>query len=338
MNLHRPTLTGNSSQDLNSTQGTERDYTMRNSLSPNRQIGTRHALAAVSALMLLSFGAVAQEATDETAAAPAASELSTDLGELDTSIPGLEDPAAAAEPAVTAFDAAPATSAEATEAGEEHGEAFSMQALWTEGDIVARSTLIMMILMSLATWYIVGTKYVDQMSLMRQSRKLRDFWSSDSIADGLDSLGKRNAFAGIAHAAMSVSQDDERGLQAQISASNRMSHRVVQSVEGVNQRLSAGMAVLATVGSISPFVGLFGTVWGIVNALIAIGVSGQASIDKVAGPVGEALYMTAIGLFVAVPAVVAYNMLGRRNKVIQDMARHFALDLEQLFTRVPVKV
>jgi len=309
---------------------------MLNALRPNHQTGARRALIAAGALLLLSFGAAAQETTDETAAAaPAASELSSDLGTLDTSIPGLEETSVAAEPATTAtFDAAPAESAEA--AGEE--EAFSMQALWTEGDIVARSTLIMMVLMSLATWYIVATKYVDQMSLLRQSRKLRDFWSSDSVAEGLDSLGKRNAFAGIAQAAMSVSQDDERGLQSHISATNRVSHRVVQSVEGVNSRLSAGMAVLATVGSISPFVGLFGTVWGIVNALIAIGVSGQASIDKVAGPVGEALYMTAIGLFVAVPAVVAYNLLGRRNKVIQDTARHFALDLEQLFTRVPVKV
>ena len=327
--LTRP-LPCNSSQLPFSTHCTERDYTMRHSINP-----ARHALAAVSALMLLSFGATAQEATDETAAAPAATELTTDLGALDTSIPGLEETTVAAEPA--AFEAAPAAPEATGEAAEEE-HAFSMQALWTEGDIVARSTLIMMVLMSLATWYIVATKYVDQMSLLRQSRKLRDFWTSDSVAEGLESLGKRNAFAGIAHAAMSVSQDDERGLQSHISATNRVSHRVVQSVEGVNSRLSSGMAVLATVGSIAPFVGLFGTVWGIVNALIAIGVSGQASIDKVAGPVGEALYMTAIGLFVAVPAVVAYNMLGRRNKVIQDTARHFALDLEQLFTRVPVKV
>jgi biopolymer transport protein ExbB len=333
MNEPAHPLPCNSSQLPSSTHCTERNDTMRHPINP-----ARHALAAVSALMLLSFGAAAQEATDETAAAPAATELTTDLGALDTSIPGLEETAVAAEPASTAaFEAAPAATDEPA-AAEEEGEAFSMQALWTEGDIVARSTLIMMVLMSLATWYIVATKYVDQMSLLRQSRKLRDFWSSDSVAEGLDSLGKRNAFAGIAQAAMSVSQDDERGLQAHISATNRVSHRVVQSVEGVNSRLSSGMAVLATVGSISPFVGLFGTVWGIVNALIAIGVSGQASIDKVAGPVGEALYMTAIGLFVAVPAVVAYNLLGRRNKVIQDTARHFALDLEQLFTRVPVKV
>lgn len=292
----------------------------------------RHAFLSIGALMVIMGGAQAQApATDPAAAATEQSEFATDLGSLDTSIPGLET---AAE-----TEAAPAplqtTAAEAEEGGH---EAFSIQALWTEGDIVARSTLIAMIIMSIATWYIVATKVVDQMGLQRQARKLGEFWASDSINQGLEHLGERNAFAGIAHAAMSVSQDGERGLQSQISTSNRMSHRVVQSVEGINHRLSTGMAVLATVGSIAPFVGLFGTVWGIVNALIAIGVSGQASIDKVAGPVGEALYMTAIGLFVAVPAVVFYNMLGRRNKVIQDTARHFALDLEQLFSRVPVKV
>lgn len=291
----------------------------------------RFALAAATAFAFCALGAVAQETTEDTA--PAATELSTDIGGVDTSIPGLEP----AEPVLTEVAGVEPVAAEAV-AEEGHSEAFSMQALWTEGDIVARSTLIAMIIMSIATWFIVTTKFVDQMALSRQSRKLRAFWEADTVDDGLANLGKNNAFADIAHAAMSVSQDGERGLQAKISSSNRMSHRVVQATEGINHRLLSGMAVLATVGSISPFVGLFGTVWGIVNALIAIGVSGQASIDKVAGPVGEALYMTAIGLFVAVPAVIFYNLLGRRNKVIQDTARHFAVDLEQLFTRNSVKV
>ncbi len=300
--------------------------------TPARNFGLRHAITAFGALMIVMGSAHAQEPpADPAAAATSQSEMATDIGALDTSIPGLEP---AAEP-----EAAPAPVAAEAVAEEEGGhEAFSIQSLWTEGDVVARSTLIAMIIMSLATWYIVVTKVVDQMALNRQARKLGDFWASDSVNQGLEQLGERNAFAQIAHAAMSVAQDGDRGLQSQISASTRMSHRVVQSVEGINHRLSTGMAVLATVGSISPFVGLFGTVWGIVNALIAIGVSGQASIDKVAGPVGEALYMTAIGLFVAVPAVIFYNMLGRRNKDIQDTARHFALDLEQLFSRVPVKV
>lgn len=294
----------------------------------------RFAFAAASALFFCAFGAAAQEPVDETA--PAASELTSDFGDIDTAIPGLE-PTESVAP--EAMDAEPVAT-EATEEAEEGAgvEAFSMQALWTHGDVVARSTLISMILMSIATWFIVATKFVDQMSLSGQARKLRGFWEADNVDDGLDALGKNNAFAGIATAAMSAANEGERGLQSKINVSNRMSHRVVQSVEGINHRLLSGMAVLATVGSISPFVGLFGTVWGIVNALIAIGVSGQASIDKVAGPVGEALYMTAIGLFVAIPAVIFYNLLGRRNKVIQDTARHFAVDVEQLFTRNAVKV
>lgn len=305
-------------------------FAIPNSLARN----ARFALAAVGTLMFCVSGATAQEATPE--ADPAeASELSTDLGSLDTAIPGLEEAAPAAEAPV-----APAPVANDAAAEEEEGghDAFSIQSLWTEGDIVARSTLISMILMSLATWYIAATKYVDQTTLLRQARKLGDFWASGTVDQGLEALGEKNTFAGIAHAALSASEEGERGLQAHISKDNRMSHRVIQAVEGIQNRLSSGMTVLATVGSVSPFVGLFGTVWGIVNALIAIGVSGQASIDKVAGPVGEALYMTAIGLFVAVPAVIFYNLLGRRNKIIQDTARHFALDLEQLFTRAPVKV
>lgn len=301
------------------------------SFAPTTKTRTaRFAFAAATALAFCVFGAVAQEPTDEEA--PAATELTTDIGSVDTSIPGLEPAEAVVAEAVAQEPAGEEAAAEG------HSEAFSMQALWTEGDIVARSTLIAMIIMSVATWFIVTTKFVDQMALSRQARKLRDFWEADTVDDGLANLGKNNAFADIAHAAMSVSQDGERGLQSKISSANRMSHRVVQATEGINHRLLSGMAVLATVGSISPFVGLFGTVWGIVNALIAIGVSGQASIDKVAGPVGEALYMTAIGLFVAVPAVIFYNLLGRRNKVIQDTARHFAVDLEQLFTRNSVKV
>ncbi|MGH8286210.1 MAG: MotA/TolQ/ExbB proton channel family protein, partial [Steroidobacteraceae bacterium] len=98
-------------------------------------------------------------------------------------------------------------------------------------------------------------------------------------------------------------------------------------VDEVNSKLQSGMPFLATVGSTAPFVGLFGTVWGILNALIAIGIAGQASIDKVAGPVGEALIMTALGLAVAVPAVMGYNWLLRRNKAVQDALRNFASDL-----------
>ena len=184
--------------------------------------------------------------------------------------------------------------------------------------------------MSIGSWYIVVVKFLDQNKLFDNAKKLGEFWEASSVDDGLNQLGAKNAFRDIADSAVQVAQSGDTGLMGRISRTNRMSHKVVQAVEGINNRLSNGMSFLATVGAVSPFIGLFGTVYGIVNALIAIGISGQASIDKVAGPVGEALYMTAIGLFVAVPAVIFYNLLGRRNKTLQDTARHFAVDVEQL--------
>jgi biopolymer transport protein ExbB len=307
----------------------------------SRQHAPAKFLAATFAALFLAFApaALAQEPDPATPPAEttegAVEEGAIDAtGGVDTSIPGLSE--------VAPVEEAPAVAAEAVEAEgeEEEGgvEAFSIQSLWTEGDIVAKITLILMILMSIGSWYIVITKFLDQNRLFGNAKKLGDFWEASSVDDGINQLGSKNAFRDIADSAVQAAQSGDSGLMGRISRTNRMSHRVVQSVEGINNRLSGGMAFLATVGAISPFVGLFGTVYGIVNALIAIGISGQASIDKVAGPVGEALYMTAIGLFVAVPAVIFYNLLGRRNKTLQDTARHFAVDVEQLLTAPTTKV
>src|SRR6202044_1053171 len=135
----------------------------------------------------------------------------------------------------------------------------------------------------------------------------------------------------------------EDGLRAASHHDGRLTDRIdlhewitmslQRAVDGINSKLQSGLGLLATVGSVSPFVGLFGTVWGILNALVGIGIAGQASIDKVAGPVGEALIMTAIGLFVAVPAVMGYNWLLGRNKSLQDSLRNFASDLHAYLVR-----
>jgi biopolymer transport protein ExbB len=209
-------------------------------------------------------------------------------------------------------------------------DAFSLQGMWAQGDIVARSTLILMVLMFAGTVYIAATKAVDQTILIGQAKRIAAFWDANTLDEGLDVLGRNNAFRNIAEGAIAQANSAQAGLGARIGRSDRMSHQVGIELERVNSRLQAGMAFLATVGSIAPFVGLFGTVWGIVNALIRIGTSGDPSIEKVAGPVGEALIMTAIGLFVAVPAVIFYNLLGRRNKSISDAARHFAFDVDKL--------
>lgn len=295
----------------------------------SRQHAPAKFLAATIAAFFLAFSPVAM--AQEPAAAPAETtevapvDGAVDaLGDVDTSIPGLTETA-------TAEEAAPVETAAEGEAVEGEGfEAFSIEHLWTDGDIVARTTLVIMVLMSIGSWYIVVVKFLDQNKLFDNAKKLGEFWEASSVDDGLNQLGAKNAFRDIADSAVQVAQSGDTGLMGRISRTNRMSHKVVQAVEGINNRLSNGMSFLATVGAVSPFIGLFGTVYGIVNALIAIGISGQASIDKVAGPVGEALYMTAIGLFVAVPAVIFYNLLGRRNKTLQDTARHFAVDVEQL--------
>jgi biopolymer transport protein ExbB len=241
--------------------------------------------------------------------------------------PAVPAPEVAAPPADTA--AAP-TDEEGGKGDANMSSKFSIQNIWVEGDVVAKTTLVLMVIMFAGTIYIASTKAVDQTILLGQAKKIPAFWDANTLDEGLDVLGRNNAFRNIAEGAIAQANSAQAGLGARIARGDRMSHQVGIELERVNARLQAGMAFLATVGAICPFVGLFGTVWGIVNALIRIGTSGDPSIDKVAGPVGEALIMTAIGLAVAVPAVIFYNLLGRRNKTISDAARHFAFDVDKL--------
>jgi biopolymer transport protein ExbB len=278
---------------------------------PSRRASPMKILAAALAMAFLPLGAAAQEPE----AAPA----------VEAPLPGLEEMAAPEADA-----AAPAEAVAAEPEMEEVENPFTVQHMWEQGDIVARSTLIIMILMFSGTVYIGATKAIDQTVLIGQVKKINGFWEAATIDDGLAALGEKSAFRSIAEGAIAQANSAQSGLGARISRADRTSHQVGIELERVNGRLQAGMAFLATVGAICPFVGLFGTVWGIVNALVRIGLSGDASIEKVAGPVGEALIMTAIGLGVAVPAVILYNLLGRRNKNISDAARHFAFDLEKL--------
>jgi biopolymer transport protein ExbB len=202
---------------------------------------------------------------------------------------------------------------------------YGLQALWETGDFVSHGVLGLLAIMSLGTWYIFFTKYWEQARLMSQAKTTeKKFWTAANLEDGIDKLGKNNVFRNVA----------ERGQQAMARQGGMLSQAdwvqisLQRAVEEENARLGGGISFLASVGSTAPFVGLFGTVWGILNALTAIGIAGQASIDKVAGPVGEALIMTAVGLAVAVPAVLCYNFLVRRNKVLSEKFRSFASDLQ----------
>src|ERR1700746_909510 len=205
---------------------------------------------------------------------------------------------------------------------------YGLAALWSSGDIIARSVLVLLLIMSLASWYVMLTKRWDQRKLKQAARVVeKQFWSAPSVKDGVDRLKKGDDFRGIAEDGLRAASHHDGRLTDRIDLNEWITMSLQRAVDTVNSKLNNGLGLLATVGSTAPFVGLFGTVWGILNALVGIGIAGQASIDKVAGPVGEALIMTAIGLFVAVPAVYGYNYLLNRNKAIQAGLRDFTAEL-----------
>jgi biopolymer transport protein ExbB len=224
----------------------------------------------------------------------------------------------------------PVTADVATTAAAAAGEnPYGLSALINHGDAVSYTVLGILLIMSLVSWYIIFTKLWDQYRLAKSVKNVeKNFWSAGTPREGADKLPKDDDFRVIAESALRAAQHHEGRLADRISLRDWLAMALQRSVDGLNSKLSNGLSFLATVGSTAPFVGLFGTVYGILKALIAIGLSGQPSIDKVAGPVGEALIMTAIGLAVAVPAVFGYNILLRRNKAIQDSMREFTGDLE----------
>jgi len=205
---------------------------------------------------------------------------------------------------------------------------YGIKALWAQGDFVAKGTLMILFIMSLGSWYILITKLYESMKISGEAKAARKgFFKHASLGDAAKTLKQGSAFRFIAETGIEAGDHHEGALTEHIDRNTWVTMSVQRSVDDVQSRLQDGLAFLATVGSTAPFVGLFGTVWGIYNALTAIGIAGQASIDKVAGPVGEALIMTAIGLAVAVPAVLGYNWLVRRNKVTMEAVRSFSADL-----------
>ena len=205
---------------------------------------------------------------------------------------------------------------------------YGLEALWAAGDFVVHFTLVLLVLMSIATWYVMATKFIEQLRLAAGARAANaTFWKAATVAEGVQALQAGGAFRHIAQSGLSAHQQHAQGMGQNIDLHSWLSLSIERATGDIASRLSGGLALLATVGSTAPFIGLFGTVWGIYHALTAIGIAGQASIDKVAGPVGEALIMTAIGLAVAVPAVLGYNFLVRRNKVAMETVRRFGADL-----------
>ncbi|MES2150377.1 MAG: MotA/TolQ/ExbB proton channel family protein [Pseudomonadota bacterium] len=237
---------------------------------------------------------------------------------------------AASAPAADAPAAAPEAAAAAPAGKEEVSNPFGIEAVWA-GGFVPRATLVILSLMSMGSWYIIITKLLDQMKIFKQSKETSlKFWKASSIAAGSASLKEGSPFRFIAESGTKATQHHDGALLEQIDLSTWVTMSIQRAVEKVQSRLQDGLSFLATVGSTAPFIGLFGTVWGIYGALTNIGMTGNASIDKVAGPVGEALIMTAFGLFVAVPAVLGYNWLVRRNKSAMEDVRSFSADVHSV--------
>ncbi|WP_422085209.1 MotA/TolQ/ExbB proton channel family protein [Variovorax sp.] len=240
------------------------------------------------------------------------------------------EPAPASAPAVapTATPTAPAAvpAAAATKVDNPYG----IGALWAQSDLVAKAVLAILAIMSMGSWYVIVTKLLEQMRMGRQAKEVdNEFWNEGSVQAGTAKLAEGSPFRFIADAGVHATRKHD-GLRGKVDFADFVDLCIHRATERVNRRLSNGMSLLATVGSTAPFVGLFGTVWGIYHALTAIGIAGQASIDKVAGPVGESLIMTAIGLAVAVPAVLGYNWLLRRNITVMDDVREFSGELHSV--------
>jgi biopolymer transport protein ExbB len=248
--------------------------------------------------------------------------------------PAAPTAAAPAEPAAAPAPppAAKAATARATEVVD---NPYGLQALLKGSDAVAKVTLTILVIMSIGSWYIIITKVYEQAKMSGQARAAeKKFWSAPSVREGAEGLKKNSPFRFIAESGLEATSK-HTGLLGNVDLNEWITMSIQRAIDNVQGRTQDGLAFLATVGSTAPFVGLFGTVWGIVNALTAIGIAGQASIDKVAGPVGEALIMTAIGLAVAVPAVLGYNWLVRRNKAAMDAVRSFGADLHAVLLSAP---
>lgn len=202
-------------------------------------------------------------------------------------------------------------------------------------DTVGGCLLLILLTMSIATWYLIITKSLASMQMRRHAKKfLGKFWnapSMDTVARELSESVSKDPFSRLAQQGFrAISQHHSRGQQRLIEAGSQEEYLTRALRRTMNQdtaKFESGLTLLASVGASAPFVGLFGTVWGVYHALVNIGMSGQSTLDKIAGPVGEALIMTALGLAVAIPAVLAYNFFTRANRVVLAELDSFAHDL-----------
>ncbi|MGB6101945.1 MAG: MotA/TolQ/ExbB proton channel family protein [Comamonas sp.] len=208
--------------------------------------------------------------------------------------------------------------------------------LWQQGDFITRATALLLLGMSLLTWIVILVKAMNIVRFKRDARNARDFWHSEDFAAGLTKLGNKpdNPFRYLALEARDATahhRNTQAHLHDTLDVSDWVTRCLRNCIDEFTASIQSGLAILASIGSTAPFIGLFGTVWGIYHALMAISSAGASTIDKVAGPIGEALIMTAFGLAVAIPAVLGYNALVRGNKWTLNQLNSFAHDLHAYF-------
>ena len=204
---------------------------------------------------------------------------------------------------------------------------FGFKEALEQGGFIAYATVVILGIMSFGSFFILFTKWFEQSKILKQYRDLRvNFWRAPTLREGAAKLEKNSAWRQLVDDGIAA-EDSHAKMTDALEAHDWLHGSLARSEAAINSRLASGLPFLATVGATAPFIGLFGTVVGIYRALINIGIAGSASIDKVAGPVGEALIMTALGLLVAVPAVLAYNYLQARNKKIAEILVGFSTDV-----------
>ena len=215
---------------------------------------------------------------------------------------------------------------------------FGFMEAMQQGGVIAWSILTVLAIMSVGSFYILITKWLEQNRILKQYKSIRTtFWRANSLSEGASKLDKNSAWRQLVDDGLAAESQHTK-MTDSLEAHDWLHGSLERSEAAINSKLAGGLPFLATVGATAPFVGLLGTVIGIYRALINIGIAGSASIDKVAGPVGEALIMTAIGLLVAVPAVFAYNYLQNRNRRIAELLAVFATDvLANITSRGTVK-
>ena len=211
-----------------------------------------------------------------------------------------------------------------------------------QGDGVSKFVAVLLLIMSVASWVVILWKaWLLQRARGDVARSVAAFWQAPTVADAtrnLQAFDRESLVLPLLEATNLVAQPNySNSLAATGDKSQQLTRRLRDALHAVLYKLQYGQVLLATVGSTAPFVGLLGTVWGIYHALVGISAAGQISIDKVAGPVGESLIMTAAGLAVAIPAVLAYNVLGRSIATIEAELEGFARDLRELFVQHDVQ-